>query len=175
MHTILQERVNDGSILLWEPQLPGNSCNRTLFITREINEEFAEENWNEPTLAQRYGQLTADFDRYATGETLPVGMEPYDKDDDAFMARVDPVGYGIWTIRSVAPRPAIRVFGAFCGQDTFIALLTRKRAVLGGRGSREWANAREAAIQRWDGLFVGRNRLVGDTLNVYFSEKAISV
>lgn len=175
MRTILQGRSDSGEVFLWAPQVVGDPCVRTLFITREINDEFDESTWTDPGLAARYGTLGADFDRYVTGDTVPVGLDPYEKDDSAFMARIDPKEYGIWTIRSVAPKPAIRVFGAFCEQDTFVALLTRRRSDLGGPGSRAWASAREAAITRWEALFPGCDRLYGDTVNDYFSEKAIAV
>lgn len=175
MRTKLQEKIDTGELLAWEPQLPGDTCSRALFITTEINDEFDEDTWHDSALAYRYAALTADFDRYVTGEMIPVGMAPFDKDDSAFMARLDPLEYGIWSIRSVAPRPAIRVFGAFWETDTFVALLTRRRSDLGGRGDRRWAEARESAISRWDALFPGCERLVGENLDDYFSEKAIIV
>lgn len=175
MRTSLQKRFESGDILLWEPQIAAEPIKRTLFITQEINDEFDENTWKDPGPARRYGDLSTDFERYVTGETIRIGLEPYNKGDHAFMARIDPLEYGIWTIRSVAPKPAIRVFGAFCEQDTFVALLTRQRAALGGPKCREWANAREAAIQAWENLFPGNPRLLGGTLNVYFSEKAIAV
>ncbi|MDR7127079.1 hypothetical protein [Pseudotabrizicola sp. 4114] len=173
--TMLQERLDDGELLLWEPQLPGDSCGRVLFLTKEINDEFDPDVWTDPNVALRYANLEADFDRYVSGWTVPVGLEPYSKGDNAFMARIDPIEYGMWAIRSVAPKPALRVFGAFYQRDVFVALLTRCRKDLGGPGSREWANAREAAIAKWDCLFPSRKRLFGDELNVYFSEKALTV
>ena len=155
--------------------MPADPCERTLLITSEINEEFDEETWLDQSLFHRYAQLDADFDRYVVGDMLPVGMSPYDKSDDAFLARVDPVEYGIWTLRSVAPAPAIRVFGAFCDTDIFVALKTKLRKDLGGRGSREWAQAREDAIAVWDKLFPRLNRLTGENVHEFISKKAIAV
>ena len=146
-----------------------------MFITSEINEEFNEDTWCDPSLANRYARLDADFDRFVTGETIPVGMEPYDKSDRAFMARVDPQEYGIWTIRSVAPTPAIRVFGAFYSSNVFVALHTRKRADLGGRSGHEWAQARENAIAMWEKLLPGHSRLIGGDISDFISEKAFVV
>ncbi|CUH70077.1 hypothetical protein TL5118_04052 [Thalassovita autumnalis] len=155
--------------------IEGDPCLRTLFLAKAIWEELDEETWNDPQLGVRYGQLEADFDRYVTGDTIPIGMDPYGKGDGAFMARIDPPHLGIWTIRSVAPKPAIRVFGAFCEPDLFVGLITRVRRDLGGPGSREWANAREDAIQRWDNLFPGHTRLTGGSLDDFFLQKAIIV
>ncbi|MCR9111164.1 hypothetical protein [uncultured Marivita sp.] len=175
MRTNLNDKVGHGDLLLWTPQIAGDPCERTLFITAQINEEFDDDTWQDKSMAFRYAQLAADFDRYVIGDTIPIGMEPYDKGDNAFMARISPVEYGIWAIRSVAPKPAIRVLGAFCERDVFIALVTRRRAELGGPGSREWSQAREAAIALWENLFPGEARLLGDNVNDFFSEKAIAV
>lgn len=153
----------------------GDPCIRTLLISAQINDEFDEGAWTDTSLVYRYAQLSADFDRYVIGDTVPVGMNPYKKGDDAFMARIDPVEYGIWAIRSVAPKPAIRVLGAFCEPDVFIALITRRRAELGGPNSREWALAREAAISLWENLFPGKKRLLGDNLHDFFTQKAIPI
>lgn len=175
MRTRLNEKVASGELLQWTPQLQGESCERTLFISKEINEEFDENTWTDHTMALRYANLSADFDRYVTGETIPVGMKPYDKGDHAFIARISPPEYGVWAIRSLAPKPALRVFGAFCERDVFVALLSYRRTDLGGRESRSWAQARENTIAKWNNLFPGENRLLGDKLDDYFSEKAIIV
>lgn len=175
MRIMLSERVRSGELVLWTPQFDGEACERSLFITSEINEEFDVSTWKDMSLAVRYSQLSGDFDRFATGDTIPVGMAPYDKDDSAFMARIDPTDYGIWDIRSTAPSPAIRVLGAFAETDVFVALITRLRRDLGGKGSREWALAREAAISRWENLFPGKPRLVGENINDFISKKTVSV
>lgn len=175
MRTILKDKIASGELLPWVPQIAGDPCERTLLISEAINDEFDEDTWQDLSLGYRYAQLGADFDRYVTGDTIPVGMAPYDKGDNAFMARVSPADYGIWTIRSVAPKPAIRVFGAFCEQDVFVALNTRLRANLGGPESREWAQAREAAIALWETLFPGESRLLGDNIYDFFSEKTVAV
>lgn len=175
MRTILNQKIECGELLQWTPQINGDACERTLFISAEINEEFDEETWNDQALGYRYAQLGADFDRYVTGDTISIGMEPYDKGDNAFMARISPAEYGIWAIRSIAPKPAIRVFGAFCERDVFVALITRRRADLGGPESREWKQAREAAITLWSNLFPGQPRLLGDNMNDFFSKKTIAV
>lgn len=175
MRTILSERAQSEELILWLPQFAGDARERTLFITAEVNDEFDEDTWADSSLAYRYGQLIGDFDRYVTGDTIPIGFDPYDKGDNSFMARIDPPEYGIWDIRSVAPSPAIRVFGAFAETDVFIALITRLRKDLGGKGSREWALARECAIAKWDNLFPGHPRLLGGTISDFISKKTLAV
>lgn len=175
MRTILSNRVRSGDLLLWQPQFQGDPCERTLFITAEVNDEFDEETWEDASLGFRYGQLSADFDRYTSGDTIQVALNPHQKSRDAFLARIDPPEYGIWDIRSIAPSPAIRVFGAFAETDVFVALFTRLRKDLGGKGSREWMAARENAIAKWDSLFPLNQRLLGENVNDFISEAAIPV
>ncbi|MBC7141083.1 MAG: hypothetical protein H5U18_02810 [Rhodobacteraceae bacterium] len=146
-----------------------------MFITSEINDEMDPNAWEDQSFGRRFAQLQADFDRFVTGQVIPVGMDPYDKGDNAFLARIDPAEYGIWALRSVAPRPALRVFGAFAARDTFVAITVRERSTLGGPGDRRWANAREVALEKWSHLFSGQRPLIGDRLDDYVSEKAIAV
>ena len=171
----LEALVSSGALLLWEPSLRGDPVRRTLLITPEVDDCMDRSAWADDSVGLRYSQLRADFDRFVDGSRIPVGMDPYAKDDSAFLARLDPVEYGIWSIRSVAPRPALRVFGAFCERDVFLALRVEERAVLGGRGSRAWANARENAIVRWNSLLPGEFPLLGSDVNDFISEKASSV
>lgn len=171
MRDILQGLVERGEIALWEPNLPGDSCLRTLFITREVNDGFDSKTWIDPQDADRYAKLEADFDRFISGDTISIGWNPFDKDPGAFMARVDPTDYGIWTIRSVAPKPGLRVLGAFCEIDVFIAMQVYARKDLGGPKDRRWAAARENAIARWNDLFAPRKPLVGGDVHDHFSEK----
>ncbi|MHA3979426.1 hypothetical protein ACW9UR_17265 [Halovulum sp. GXIMD14794] len=155
--------------------MEGDPHERTLLITAEVDAEMCPDTWEDQSYGHRLAQLAADFDRFVIGDMIPVGMTPYEKEDNAFLARIDPPEYGIWAIRSVAPKPSIRVLGAFCDTDTFIALAIRDRASLGGRKDIRWARARENAIAIWSALFPGHNPHAGADLNDFISEKAIAV
>lgn len=98
----------------------------------------------------RYGQLAADFDRFAEGQNIPVALTPDAKEKHAFLARIDPVNLGIWTLCSIDPSPALRVFGVFAQKDHFVCLLTTMRRDLDGSNGRKWAAAREEALARWN-------------------------
>lgn len=175
MKAIFEKLLACGELFLWVPTLEGDSCVRTMFITAEVNDGLDPNTWEDPSFGRRVAQLQADFDRFVTGQEIPIGMDPFDKGDNSFLSRIDPVQYGIWALRSVAPRPALRVFGAFANCDTFVAVAIRERSTLGGQKDRRWANAREAARAHWDRLFPGQQPLIGDHLDDYISEKAIAV
>lgn len=167
--------IEDGTLLPWTIGLPGAASKRCLFLTPEVAKELDPDGWIEPSLGHRYGQLAADFDRFTEGMQIPVAMAPYEKDKIAYLARIDPVEYGIWTIRSIDPRPAIRVFGAFIEVDHFVCLRTALREELDGPGGRKWKNARENAIAIWDKITKNHARLLGDNIETFISEKTTAV
>jgi len=175
INPIIKKCLEAGTLLPWEIGFDGSPSKRCLFITPKIQEELDPTSWVEPDMGLRYGQLAADFDRFAEGQNIPVALEPYDKEEHAFLARIDPAAYGIWTLRSIDPSPAIRVFGAFIETDHFVALSTALRRDLDGPHGKKWAAARENAISLWNDLTDHQNRNLGDEIENYISEKATSV
>ena len=123
----------------------------------------------------RLGRLYSDLDRFTSGAEITVGMDPFDKDASAFMARTHPVQDGIFDIRHQDPRPAIRVFGAFCERDVFLGLTWRWRKELGGRKERAFDFAIGEARRKWDELFEDRKPLTGDNTGDYLSDKFLAV
>lgn len=167
--------VEAGHLVPWEPSFPSSPSKRCLFITAEIEKELDPAGWIDPALGQRYGQLAADFDRFAEGENIPVAMSPYNKESHAFLARIDPVEYGVWTLRSVDPKPAIRVFGCFFEVDHFVGLFAVLREDLDGPRGRKWAEVRENTIALWDNMTNYEKRNLGDQIENYISEKTTAV
>lgn len=175
MVAILQTLIRDGRLFAWKLAVPGQSCRRTLLLTKEVKDDFEHGAWHDPKMVTRMAQLASDFDRFAAGELIPVGWDPYDKGDNAFMARIDPPEYGVWDIRSTSPRPGLRVLGAFFRRDIFIATHIHLRKNLGCRGSSRWAGAREDALTRWQSLLDTHPPLTGGALHDYLSEETIPV
>lgn len=171
-HT-LAELVNSGELVIWRPTLDSDPIERILLLTKKVDQELDSDLWLDPETGRRFAQLSADFDRFATGDTIPVALAPYDKDDNAFMARIDPIELGVWSIRSVAPKPALRVLGCFCEPDVFLAIDTYERKHLGGPGDRRWANARENALAKWRHLLPDHSPLTGSTIIEYITQKTV--
>jgi hypothetical protein len=117
----------------------------------------------------RLGGLYADLERFTSGQIVTVGDHPFDKDNSAYMARTNPVQEGIFDIRSAAPSPALRLFGAFCEQDVFLGLTWRWRSELGGRDERAFDFAVMQAMRVWDELLPDCRRLYSDNLEDYIS------
>lgn len=95
-------------------------------------------------------------------------MEPFDKENAAFMARTNPVQDGIISLRSRDPSPGIRLLGAFCEQDVFLGLSWHWRRRLLDRIV--FSHTCLAATGIWDRLLPDCRRLVSDHLEDYISE-----
>src|SRR5260370_21673954 len=71
---------------------------------------------------QRLSQCRGTLDAVNENQWIGVAQDPYNKSPHAYLARVDPIELDIWDIRSLAPFPQIRCFGAWAEKDTFVAL-----------------------------------------------------
>ncbi len=69
------------------------------------------------------------------------------------MAQLEPWSDEIWEIRSIDPKPSIRVFGSFAGQDVFVGLTWSFRKDLNGYGGPKWQSAIAAYKREWKSFF----------------------
>jgi hypothetical protein len=91
---------------------------------------------------------------------------------DADLKQLRPAADGVWTIRSTAPPPGIRVFGAFAATDWFVALHWSLRNALGDPGSVEWDEAIKVTQHKWRQLFPSYPPSPGVDLHDYLSKHA---
>ena len=173
IHTHLDQQVQAGRLGIWKPATPGIEFTRTLLFTQEIYDAFQPDSWKDYEKPYRFGLLRADFDHFTSGGEITIAMDPYDKDQAAFFARVDPVALGVVDIRSRSPKPAVRVFGAFVEADCFVAMKAVFRTELGVGNN--WDRLREDAIAIWGRDFEGFERLIGDNVNDYVTSAVTAV
>ena len=100
----------------------------------------------------RVGGLQADLDYFMDGHR--IDLRPLEsKDRFAYMALLEPSSNEVWEIRSIDPRPSIRLFGSFVSKDHFVALTWAWRKELGGRYAKEWRAAIQEFKEEWQGYF----------------------
>ena len=89
------------------------------------------------------------------------------------LVRVDPVEDEIWDMRCIAPNPGIRCFGAFAGQDNFIALTWEYRENL--LGASDWQREIEDCKATWTQFFGTLTPFKGESLDEYlsFNDRAV--
>lgn len=164
----IAELVVAERLVQWMPE-HGEEHRRHLFLSPEVAREMDPSVWLDQQMAIRFGELAADFNRFTSDPVLPVGMDPYRKDKSAFLARVHPVEARVWSLRSRAPRPSIRLVGLFAEKDVLILILSRFRDDLGGPKDTRWAWVREEAAAWWNDHFAPERALLSEDANDYVS------
>lgn len=116
-----------------------------------------------------------DFNRFARGEDITVGDDPFRKDMNAFMARTYAPQDGIFDIRSRDPKPGLRVFGAFSEPDTFVALTWGYRRDLGDSTDGRFRQAVLSAIGAWDRRFPNCHPFYSENLDDHITFNLLTV
>lgn len=158
-----------GAELFLLPPLSGDGdFPRTLVVSSEVyhdvNPPFPD-HWD----GQRLGQFRGTLDAFTEDEYLAVAEDPHNKKPEAYFARVDPVELRIWDIRSLAPRPQIRCFGAWAKKDMFVALTWEYRDDL------DFAAEACRCRKIWDRLFAPFVPFEGESLDEYLSANYYAV
>lgn len=157
------------------PALRDDPVERTMFVTPEIEQLFCPP-WADEIEEDRCMRLRADLEAFVRGQTIGVCMMPGRGREHDRMAILDPPIDGIWDIRSVDPKPGIRVLGGFLAKDVFAALIWRPRSepwrgrepLLAGK-SEAWRAAILETRAAWRRLFFSYPPLVGESPDDFLS------
>lgn len=128
-----------GSLFRIHQSWPGLPEVRCFFASESVRNLILGRTTNQQEAKRAY-ELRAEIDWFIDGRTFilrPDGAEG----TRAWMARLYPSSDEIWEIRSMKPRPSIRIFGSIVALDMFVALTWAKRSGLRGRESEEWKTA----------------------------------
>ena len=156
------------------PLFPGGAIRRYLFVSQKIALRL-DNCWGNSSVDRRNGLLREQLDRFTLGYRISVGMDPFDKRKTAYMARLHPVRDGFWCIRSIDPRPSLRVFGGFAATDVFVALSVSERKELGGPKSRAWRDEIVRSKVAWRNLFAAYGPLKGNSVHDYLTDNVFVV
>jgi hypothetical protein len=167
----IQNRVAEGRMLHLPHSIPSAERKRDMFVSEEVGQVVMPP-WETNVDGLRFSMLRAHLDVFTSGGLISIASDPYSKPKATYMARIDPPADEVWDIRSIDPRPAIRVLGCFAETDLFVALTWEYRMNLGGPDSKEWRDFREKCKAKWRGLFPAYQPFTGETANEYVSENA---
>lgn len=138
----IRAKEGDGRLVMVRPLSPRERIVRPMFATPAVSKMLTEE-YDESIDVQRAASLQADLEVFVTGQPI----------DPGYLKPLKPIGKNVWEIRSVRPRPSIRVFGRFADRDVFVATNYFLRKPLGAFKSLEWKDAIHVARQEWARLF----------------------
>ena len=143
--------------------MTGGETVRTMYVSAEVfnavKDPFGED------ADERLAEFRQTLDAFLEGNEISVAEDPYIKPSDAMLARVDPIAYEIWDIRSIAPHPGIRGLGGFWAKDTFVTLTWDYRENLEG----EWKSEIERCRAEWQSLFGTKAPFSGASLHDYLT------
>jgi hypothetical protein len=170
---LLKEEVSSlcqiGRLVLHRPAIPGLRQRRKLYITKLLHDLLTTGPWSDAKDEVRWGELRYWCDRFTDGERIYVRERPRAKKSTASMAQLEPWDNEIWEIRSIDPKPSIRVFGSFVEKDEFVGLTWHFRKELNGYGGPKWMAAIQAYKTEWANFFTCGPK-AGEYPNDYLSE-----
>jgi hypothetical protein len=173
---LLEEEVNNlcqaGRLVLHRPAIPGLRQRRKLHLVKSLHATLTVGPWLNVNDATRWGELRYWCDRFVDGGRIYVRERPRAKKSTADMAQLEPWTDEIWEIRSIDPKPSIRVFGSFVGKDAFVGLTWGFRKDLNGYGGPKWLRAIHAYKSEWRNFF-DCAPISGDYPNDYLSEAIV--
>lgn len=159
----ITELVRTGKLHCLESLMTGDQTVRTLFVTQEIQDAIRLPHPKNEAVA--LAEFRETLDAFLEGGALSVGLDPFQKDAHAQIARVHPVSEELWDFRIVAPKDQIRAFGAFSEHDTFVCLTWNYRGAIGNDFDSEVERARQA----WRTLFGEAPPFKGKSVDDYLS------
>jgi hypothetical protein len=120
----------------------------------------------------RAAELQADLDYFIDGNRINLrplmSVEEY-----AQMALLEPPSAEVWEIRSVDPKPAIRIFGSFAARNVFVALTWVWRKELSGRYAKDWRAAIQEFNEEWESYFGSVRPITGSYPDAYLSNARV--
>lgn len=162
----LKLAVQSNWLVNLEPSLPSLTQKRVIFASRSLYDELVRE-LGDPSTAVRTAELMATFDTFLNGDLITVGGR---RSKHAYMKQLEPFEAEVWEIRSVDPKPSIRVFGRFLTTDVFIATNKGRRSELGEFNSKNFRLAISYCGIEWRRCLPQALPHKGDSINDYISE-----
>jgi hypothetical protein len=173
---LLIEEVNNlctaGLLVLHRPAIPGLRQRRKFYLAKPFHNLVTVGPWSDAKNEARWGELRYWCDRFTDGGRIYLREQPRAKKSTASMAQLEPWTDEVWEIRSIDPKPSIRVFGSFIERDEFIGLTWHFRKDLNGYGGPKWLQAIQAYKTEWKNLFDCEPK-TGDYPNDYLSEAVV--
>jgi hypothetical protein len=155
------------------PLFGSTAAVRTMIVVPDIYREAQPDAWPNNRKGQRLGQMRTDLDRFTKNDRIPIALFPKRKPPSTYLARLDPVTNEVWDIRSIDPKPGIRILGRFSERDTFVALVWDFHENVCGRTA--WAAFGEHCLQEWNRLFPVTGPHTGTSANAYLSNNFFAV
>jgi hypothetical protein len=144
------------SLATWEAEP------RAFLMVPELVAEIANGRANpDEKISRRWAKLEADMAHFVEGGYVNWNL----------MKWLDPQGQEVWELKSVRPKPSIRVFGRFAEPDVFVGTHSALRTDLKAKWSVEFWNEIFKCETMWKGL-TDEEPFKGKAYTDYITENA---
>ncbi len=147
--------LNSGRLSKLPIAYPGLPQRRIIYVSHAVNGLLLGP-WNTPNEENRVGQLRFWLDRFISGDRVYVRERPRARKSTADMAVLEPWDDEIWEIRSIDPKPSLRIFGSFVKQDVFLGMTWAPRKSLDHFGGPKWQAAITHYKAEWQNHFTAQ-------------------
>lgn len=123
-----------------KPQTPWSGTPRTFLMCESLWSEIEEGRTSRdiPSI-KRWASLEADISHFIEGGYV----------NDDLLKQLEEFKFEHWELRSVRPKPSLRVFGRFALPDVFIGTHVVERGPLGAKHSLNWELERLNCEEHW--------------------------
>ncbi len=111
---------------------------------------------------ERWEKLEADISHFVEGGYV----------NRSLLKQLEPLKYEHWCLRSVRPRPSIRIIGRFGAADLFVGTHALLRNSLAGKWSPAWEHEKLVCEDHWRGAVGDMAPFSGATYTDYITENA---
>jgi hypothetical protein len=167
IHEHIDHQVRQGLLKRLDPLLVSMATRRTLFVTQNLAAQLSRQSLQD---GPRFARLAADLDRFISGDWIEVANR---RNGGGLMKRLEPATDEIWTLRSEAPKPGIRVFGRFAMTDIFIATHLALRKELDHYGSQAFSIEIRRCKSEWRKCFASWPPHTSHSISGYISQNVL--
>jgi hypothetical protein len=145
----IKDRFDKQELFLLDPQLPGSSVVRKLYVVQDLY-GFFETRQSDQRQERCRNDLRADLDYYINGSERSVRLN-YRKGSASNLARLRPASGEVWEFQVRGKEPQMRAFGRFACKDVFVAFFWKLHDEL--KNKQQWNEAVVRCQQEWAQLF----------------------
>ncbi len=161
IHDALERAQASGTLTRFVSPVRGAPPRRVFLMTGRLMAQFDEARSSpDPKRVERWERLAADIAYF-----IENGRVSW-----AFMKWLEPRKFEHWELRSVRPRPSLRVFGRFAAPDMFIATHAAERAPLGAKWSLQWELEKLTCEEEWEAALPRVPPFRGERYEDYITE-----
>jgi len=136
----IQGAKTSGALIPFQPPVRWAASPRAFLMTQRLAQQIADAlSSPDQHRVERWERLRADIAHFVEN-----GMITW-----SFMRWLDPKKYEHWELRSVRPRPSLRVFGRFAEPNVFVGTHAVERTSLGAKWSLQWEMEKLECEEAW--------------------------